>query len=85
MAPRTGSASMAWVRSGRRRIVVAINDQTGEEIGLTEDYAVGVGIGDDLLAIGDGGADSVGNERGQIGHLASFLASMRMAICDEVL
>src|SRR5208283_4349901 len=54
-------------------IVVAVDDEAGEEIGFAEDNAVGVGIGDELLAIGGGGADAVGDEFGQVGDFGIVL------------
>ncbi len=50
----------------RDHVVIAVDDEAGQKIGFAENDAVGVGIGDKFLAIGDGGANAFGDERGQI-------------------
>ncbi len=47
-------------------VVVAVDDEAGEEVGLAEDHAIGVGVFDELLAIGDGLADALADEGGKI-------------------
>ena len=43
-------------------VVVAIDDEAGEEIGLAEDDAVGVGVVNDRLAIGYGVGDALAKQ-----------------------
>ena len=64
-------------------VVVAVDDQAGKEIGFAEDDAVGVGVADERLAIGDGIGDALakkapGNPR------RGRCEIMRMAICEEL-
>ncbi len=47
-------------------VVVAIDDEAGEEVGFAEDEAVGVGIADEVLAVGDGVGDAVSQKCGEI-------------------
>src|ERR1700733_707303 len=43
-------------------VVIAIDDEAGKEISLAEDDAVGVGVVDDRLAIGDGIGDALAQQ-----------------------
>ncbi len=52
----------------RHDVVVAIYDEAGQKIGFAEDDAVGVGILDKFCAVGDGGANALRYQCGQIGH-----------------
>ena len=51
----------------RENVVVAIDDEAGQEIGFAEDHAVGIGVVDDRLAIGDGIGDALAQQRREIG------------------
>jgi len=54
----------------RYNIVIAIDDEAGEKVGFAEDESVGVGMGDEVhfIAIGDGGANALGDQNGQISN-----------------
>ena len=47
-------------------VAVAIDDEAGEKVGFAEDEAVGVGIVDYVLAVGDGVGDAVAQKCGEI-------------------
>jgi len=51
----------------RENVVVAVDNEAREEVGFAEDYAAGVGVLDISFAIGDGFADALRDERGEIG------------------
>ena len=44
-------------------VAVAVNDQPGEEIGFAENYAIGFGVVDQRLAIGDSIGDALAKQR----------------------
>ena len=67
----------------REHIVIAIDNEAGQKISFAEDDAVGVGIRDEFLAVGDGGTNALRDQRRQIGHRAVEI--MRIAICDDEL
>ena len=51
----------------REHVVVAIDDEARQKISLAEDDTVGVGIRDELLAVGDGGTNAIGDQGRQVG------------------
>ena len=59
-----------------KHIVVLVDDEPGQQVGLAEDHAVGIGVAGDLLAK----ADSSGNALAQQGwelRFADFVASQK--------
>ena len=67
----------------REQIVIAIHDQPGQEIRLTEDDAVSIGVAHHSLAISDRFLDAVPQEA--VGVLTASREIMRIAICEELL
>src|ERR1022692_4868879 len=51
----------------RENVVVAVDNETGQEISFAEDYAVGIGVVDDGLAKGDGVGDALAEQRREVG------------------
>ena len=48
-------------------VAVAVDDQSGEEIGFAENYAIGFGVVDQRLAIGNGIGDALAKQGWKIG------------------
>ena len=63
-------------------IAVAVDNQRGKQVGFAVDDAEGVGILDDLLAIGDGLLQALGEERAvDRNDLRASAGAQRFAIC----
>ena len=65
-----------------KNVAVTVDDQAGEEVGFAEDHAVGFGVVDQKLAIGDGIGDALAQQGGKIRD--GLVEIMRMAICEEL-
>ena len=50
----------------RKDVGITIDDEAGQEVAFTEDEAVGIGVVDDALAIGDGVGDALAEQRGEV-------------------
>jgi hypothetical protein len=51
----------------RKDVRITIDDEAGQEVAFAEDEAVGVGIVDDALAVGDGIGDALAEQCGEVG------------------
>ena len=51
-----------------KNVVVAVDDEAGEEVGFAEDHAVGIGVLDDRRPIRDGIGDALTKQRPKVGN-----------------